>query len=138
MATKTYNIFISHAWKYNDDYSGLVNLLNNAKNDSTYNFDYRNYSVPQHDPLDANNKTKLKTALTNQISPASVVLILAGMYTQYSDWIQYEIDEAVRMNKKIIAVKRWGQEKVPVQLQQVAKEVVSWQTSSIVNSIKNN
>ena len=42
---KTYDLFISHAWRYHEDYDRLVTLLNNAPN-----FKWRNYSVPRHDP----------------------------------------------------------------------------------------
>lgn len=43
---KTYNIFISHSWKYSDDYEGLVALLNNAPY-----FSWRNYFVPATKPV---------------------------------------------------------------------------------------
>ena len=69
------------AWTYNDEYYRLVNLLNNANN-----FSWRNYSVPEHDPADANNTSKLKTALQNQMRPTQAVLIISGMYAAYSEW----------------------------------------------------
>ncbi len=53
---KTYNIFISHAWRYSEDYYRLVEMLNNAPY-----FKWRNYSVPQHDPvLDPEDETDRK------------------------------------------------------------------------------
>ena len=81
---KTYRLFISHAWTYNAEYYRLVSLLDNANN-----FSWRNYSVPEHDPADANNTSKLKTALQNQMRPTQAVLIISGMYAAYSEWIQY-------------------------------------------------
>lgn len=42
---KTYDIFISHAWRYGSDYEHLVNLL-----DSALFFNYRNYSAPKINP----------------------------------------------------------------------------------------
>ena len=36
-----YRLFISHAWKYGENYIRLVNLLNEARN-----FSYYNYSAP--------------------------------------------------------------------------------------------
>ena len=41
-----YRIFISHAWKYGDDYNRLVNLLDQARY-----FSYYNYSAPKEKPL---------------------------------------------------------------------------------------
>ena len=125
-----YNIFISHAWKYDEHYNKIVQWLNEAK------LDWKNYSVPNHDPADANNKTKLKEVLTSQIRPASCVIILAGMYAAYSDWIEYEVNESVRMGKKIIGVEPWGQEKIPKIVSDNATVMVGWNSSSVVNAVK--
>ena len=123
------NIFISHAWKYNKDYYTIENWLNVSP------LIYHNYSVPEHDPLDANNTKKLKEQLTEQIRHASVVIIIAGMYTNHSYWIQYEIDEAVRMEKKIIAIKPHGNTYMPTNLQNVANELINWNSQSLLSAI---
>lgn len=128
-----YRLFISHAWKYDDDYKRIVKMLDEAPN-----FIYSNYSVPQHDPIDANNKEKLKEKLRDQIRPVEVVLILAGMYVSYSDWIQFEIDFAKSLTKPIIGIKPWGSERIPQAVQDAAKEIVGWNTSSIVDAIRRN
>lgn len=83
-ALHTYRVFISHAWKYSDDYNRIVQLLNNASN-----FSWQNYSVPEHDPLDGTED--LKEGLRKQIRPVQIVVILAGMYVNYSDWIEFEM-----------------------------------------------
>ena len=43
---KMYDLFLSHAWRYNDDYYKLEKMLKEASL-----FKWRNYSVPKHDPL---------------------------------------------------------------------------------------
>jgi len=126
-----YRLFISHAWKYNDEYNKIIQFL-----DAAPNFIYSNYSVPQHDPLDAGKTVKLKEGLRNQIRPVEIVIILAGMYVSYSDWIQFEIDFANSLNKPIIAVKPWGSERIPVAVQNSAKTIVGWNTTSIVEAIR--
>ena len=122
------HIFISHAWKYNDDYYTITRWLSPIL--------YHNYSVPRHDPVDANNTLKLKKALTEQIKHASIVIIIAGMYASYSNWIQYEIDEAVRMGKKIIAIKPRGNERIPLAVQMAAHKTVNWNSTSLVDAVK--
>ena len=78
-----YNLFISHSWSYSNTYESLLNLLNK---DSS--FVYRNYSVPRNNPIHTNGTyTMLYNAIKEQISHASVVLILAGVYSTYSKWI---------------------------------------------------
>ena len=59
------------------------------------------------------------------------------MYVRYSDWIEYEIEEAIRMNKYIIGVKPWGQEKIPSIISENADKMVGWNQNSIINAIKN-
>jgi hypothetical protein len=132
---KTYDIFISHAWKYNEDYYRLTNLLAD-----TSNFKSRNYSVPEHDPaIDPNSeagKEKLKAALKRQIKPVNCVLIISGMYVNYRNWIQEEIDIALKYNKPIIGLVPWGQERTPLAVQNIAKVMVGWSTDSIVAAIR--
>ena len=128
---KTYDVFISHAWTYNSDYYRLVEMLDKAPN-----FKWRNYSVPEHDPLKPKSKKDLKEALKRQMRPANIIIILAGMYATHSDWIEFEIDYAEELNKPMIGVKPWGQQRIPKVVQDAVKEMVGWNTSSIVRAIR--
>ncbi len=128
-----YNLFISHSWSYSDAYEKLVKML-----DSDSNFIYKNYSVPKNDPIhNAIYDYQLKAAIKNQMQHASCVLILAGVYASYSKWINIEIQIANEMNKKIIAIEPWGSEKTSVIVKSNADKIVKWQSSSIINTIKN-
>ena len=132
---RTYNLFISHSWAYSDAYEKLISLLDGDKD-----FNYRNYSVPQNDPIhNAGTEKELKEAIKNQMQYANVILILAGVYSSYSKWINKEIDLAqsgFNSPKKIIAIEPWGAERTSATVKNAADRVVKWQTSSIVNAIK--
>ena len=125
-----YHVFISHAWHRSEHYKKIIEWLDAS------NLDYKNYSVPEEDPLHSGKKSELKKDLNNQISPTNCVIILAGMYAAYSEWIQYEIDEAVRMGKYIIGVEPWGQERTPNAVTDNASILVGWNKSSVINAIK--
>lgn len=128
----TYNIFISHSWSYSDQYQGLVRLLNNAPY-----FSYRNYSVPKDDPIhNTSNTYELKKAIRNQMQYASCIIILAGVYSTYSKWINIEIELAKEMGKRIIAVEPWGASRTSDIVKKSAYEIVAWNSSSIVSAIK--
>lgn len=133
-----YNIFISHAWKYSEHYNKIVQWLNEAQKEGRLT--WKNYSVPEHDPLidpdSSGGKKQLKEELKGQITPASIVIILAGMYASYSDWIDFEIDTAVGYRKYIIGVKPWGQERVPSKVSSNAF-MVGWNKESVINAILN-
>lgn len=130
-----YNLFISHSWSYSNQYEGLVGLLDKANG-----FVYKNYSVPKDDPVhNAENDDELKEAIKEQMSHASVVLILAGLYANYSKWIDIEIDLAqngFNKPKPIIAVEYWGAEHTSKVVKDAANKIVKWNTNSIVNAIK--
>lgn len=130
-----YNLFISHSWKYSDAYVKLVSLLNNA----AY-FSYKNYSVESSNPLTINNKiyyeSELKNKLRIQMRTCHVVLILAGVYSSYSEYIQMEIQIAKELNKPIIAIEPSASEKTSLIVKNNAKCIVGWNTSSIVDAIR--
>lgn len=131
-ACMTYNLFISHSWAHSDNYDGLVNLLNT----SPY-FDYKNYSVPKDDPIhDAEDDYQLKEAIKNQMQHASCVLILAGVYSTYSKWINIEIELAKELDKKIIAVELYAAERTSSVVKNAADVIVKWRTDSIISAIK--
>lgn len=131
-ALKTYVGFISHAWKYHEDYERLTSMLKDASNLS-----FRNSSVPKTDPiLGPKTNADLTAALDEQIRIANIVLILSGMYAAHSDWIGTEIAIAARYQKPIIGVMPWGQQRVPDAVQIAAKEMVHWNTDSIVSAIR--
>lgn len=127
---KRYNLFISHAWKYDYQYQTVIDWLEKS------DLKYYNYSVPEEDPLHSGSKSQLKIDLTNQIKPASCVVIIAGMYDVYSEWIQYEINEALRMGKYIIGIRPWGAQKMPLIVQTYADEIIGWNSDSLIKAIK--
>jgi len=128
---KTRMIFISHAWTYSSHYWTVVGWFNDAPN-----FDWKNCSVPNHDSLPDKTKKGLSEAITRQIRPAQAVVILSGMYATYSDWIEYEIAEAQRMDKSIVGVKPWGQERVPQIVQDTADIMVGWNSASVIQAVR--
>lgn len=130
---KTYDLFLSHMWRNteNSEYYRLESLLDQAPY-----FSWRNYSVPGHDPLGTRTNKELSDALKRQIRPVNCVLVVAGMYINHREWIQHEIDIALSYGKPIIGVIPWGQQRVPTEIQNIADEMVGWQTGSIVAAIR--
>lgn len=130
---RTYNVFITHSWKYNEDYVRLVALLNSAPY-----FLWKNYSVPFDDPLSGGSKEKLAAEIDGQIRLASVLLVISGMYVSYGEWIKFEIDLADKYEKPIVGIQPWGSTNTPSAVRESAAEIVGWNTSSIVDAIKRN
>src|SRR3712207_8792975 len=83
---------------------------------------------------DAPYDYQLKAAIRNQMQHASCVLILAGVYSTYSKWINIEIQLAQEMGKKIIAIEPWASERTSLVVKRAANDIVKWNTDSIVRA----
>ncbi|MDX5708966.1 TIR domain-containing protein [Clostridioides difficile] len=130
-----YRVFISHAWKYGNDYDRLINLLNNANN-----FSYYNYSAPKEKPLFPDgtpfSNSDIAKKITDKISPSQITIVISGMYVQYKDWIKYEIDESIRIGKPILGIRPYGNSNIPTYVSDNANTIVNWNTDSIVSAIR--
>ncbi len=131
---KNYNLFISHSWGYSDAYEKLCKLLKDAPN-----FVYSDYSIPKDDPVHTKSDSVLYDAIKTKISFCNAVIILAGVYSSYSKWIDEEIkiaNNGFDHKKPIIAIEPWDSEKTSQIVKNNAIEVVKWNTSSIVDAIR--
>lgn len=132
---RTYNLFISHSWSHSEKYDGLLNLLNRKNY-----FRYKDYSVPKDDPIHTDGSDrKLSEAIYRQMQPCSIVLILAGVYANYSEWIGKEIKlakEEFDVPKPIIAIEYLGSERTSRVVKENADRVVKWNTESIISAIR--
>jgi hypothetical protein len=131
----THNLFISHSWAYSDAYDKLVKML-----DSRAYFFYKNYSIPLDDPIHTNGTDKeLKEAIKRKMALCGVVIILAGVYSTYSKWINIEIDLAKNgfdYPKPILAIEPWGAERTSKIVKDNADMIVGWNTESIIDAIR--
>ena len=121
---KIYNLFISHSWTHEDDYSRLTRLLG-----ARPYFGFRNYSVASDEPK--NNWREIE----NNIKWSSVVVFIAGVYASYSPSIKKEIRLAKGLSKPTLAIIPWGNDRAS-DLRNECDRVVGWNTDSIVSAIR--
>jgi len=103
-------------------------------------FSFNNHSVPKNDPIHTNGSDKqLYQAIYNRIRGTHVVLIMAGVYSSHSRWIDKEI--AICKNdfsspKPIIAIEPWGSQRTSTIVTKAADKVVGWRADSVVSAIR--
>lgn len=125
-----YRLFISHSWKYGDAYEKILSML--AKG----NIYYYNHSVPKNDPIHTNGTDRqLYEAIDLKIRGCSCVIILAGVYSTYSRWINIEIELARKYNKPIIAIEPWASERTSSVVKNNATRIIKWNYSSLSKAI---
>lgn len=128
----THNLFISHSWKYGNQYDNLITLLQNRPF-----FSFKNHSVPESNPITgARTDKQLEQAIENKVRSSSVVVIMTGVYSTYSKWINKEIMIAKRLGKPILAVKPYGSINMSTAVREAADEICNWSTESVVSAIR--
>lgn len=128
---KTYRLFISHSWKHDDAYKKIVGFLDEQ------GIEYYDHSVPKDDPVHTNGTAKqLREAIDAKIVGCSGVIILAGVYSSYSKWINEEITISENYKKPILAVEPWAAEKTSVVVKNAADKVVKWNGKSIADAVR--
>lgn len=128
---KTYNVFISHSWDHVDDLKNLRNMLENRGY-----FHVIFMETPPHDPINSINSSYVKSVIRGHIRNSNVVIGLAGVYASHSEWMKWELDTAIAEQIPVLGVVPWGQVNVSREVQDRAKEVVRWNTESIVDAIR--
>lgn len=92
------NVFISFAMEDERE----VNLLRaHAKNENS-DIEFNDHSV--RDPIDSDRAAYIKDRISERLNRASVCVVYLSDSTAQSKWVKWEVDEAVRLGKKVVAV----------------------------------
>ncbi|QUG82743.1 TIR domain-containing protein [Bacillus nitratireducens] len=83
--------------------------------------------------INSTNANYIKSVIKGKITESSVFLCLIGENTHNSDWVKWEIDKAVELGKKIVAVKISNSYTSPTNILGVG---ASWAKSFTYDSIK--
>ena len=128
---KVYTVFISHSWAYVEDLNNLKKLLENR---GYFNVQFEE-ATPDV-PINSENATYIRQRLKQKIANSNIVLGIAGIYASHSEWMQWELDKAIELGVPIVGVVPRGAERVSTVVSSRAKQVVRWNTESIVEAIR--
>ena len=120
--SQLYNIFISQLKDDDEEYNRFIGKL-----EASHDFQWNNHSISDKTDNDQ---------LTKQMKDVDVVIILSGMYSKNKNLIEQEIDLARKLKKPIVIIRPYGMENVPGSIEDAASEVVGWNTSCIVDSVR--
>lgn len=135
--TKNYDIFITHAWRFHDDWLRFSQLM-----DKTPDLAWRNFSLPWHDPAISPNTEVggrfIRDSLESQIIPVHVVVLLTGVYEIRSArrWVEMEVEMAKKHNKPIIGIAALNKETVPAEVSDLCDAISGWDGEQLIVSIE--
>lgn len=128
---KTYKLFISHRWEYDNLLQNLKNLLNER---GYFSAEY--YQIEKDCPINSKNASVIKANITKRLEESDVVLAIAGVSASYSEWMQWEMDKASELGLKIVGVIPRGNERISQEVYKRSVEDVRWNTESVVEAIR--
>ena len=79
----------------------------------------------------------IKAVLRGQIEASEAVILLASLYDQHRDWVEFQLNAAKALEKPVIVVEAFGQTTMmPGDLASRADEVVAWNERELVDALK--
>lgn len=131
--TKSYDLFLTHAWRFHDDWVRFSELMDNIPGVA-----WRNFSLPWHDPAmtpdtEAGGRF-IRNFLESQIIPVQGVILLAGVYEVKSNrrWLDMEIEIARKHNKPIIGIPAVGKAAMPEEISLFCDAVGEWDGEKLI------
>lgn len=128
---KTYKLFISHRWEYDNLLQNLKNLLNER---GYFSAEY--YQIEKDCPINSEKASVIQANITKRLKESDVVLAIAGVSASYSEWMQWEMDKALELGLKIVGVIPRGNERISQEVDKRSVEDVRWNTESVVEAIR--
>ncbi len=132
MADQTKNIFISHVHEDDAGLGDLKTLLEKS------GLSIRDSSINSDNPNNARSPEYIKSEiLTPQIAWAGTFLVYISPKTKDSDWVNWEIECAHKLGKRIVGVWEHGSNncEIPSALDDYADAIVGWQGDRIIDAI---
>jgi hypothetical protein len=93
-------VFISYDYDNDKDYK---NLLKAWDANGSFDFSFHDHSADVS--INSTNAAAIKSAISAKINSATYFLCIVGEKTNKSSWVSWEIDKAVELKMKLVAVK---------------------------------
>ena len=122
-------VFISYDYDHDKHYKNLLLAW-----DANKQFDFYLYDQSVDVSVDSTDAAAIKRVISSRINASTYFLCIVGKHTHKSGWLAWEIDKAVELGKKIVAVKTDRSNTTPAGLYGVG---ASWAMSFTFDSIKN-
>ena len=96
-------------------------------------FDFSFYDASVDVSVDSTDAAAIKRTISARINNATYFLCIVGKHTHKSGWVKWEIEKAVELKKKLVAVKTDSDNTSPTAILGVG---ASWAMSFTFDSIK--
>lgn len=125
--TNKKKVFISYDYENDKHYKNLLLAW-----DANRQFDFYISDYSADVSINSTDAGVIKRTISNYINHITVFLVIVGKNTSKSSWVKWEIEKAVELGKKIVAVKTDKDNTTPLELYGVG---ASWALSFTQDAI---
>lgn len=126
-------IFVSYDYTNDKHYKNLLLAW-----DANKLFDFSIHDHSADVGINSTDARAIKSVLSRYINEATYFLVIVGAKTHKSEWVKWEIEKAVELGKRIVAVKTDRENTSPSELLGVgASWAMSFTYQAIVDAITN-
>lgn len=125
------NVFISFA---NEDKPMVELLRGQAKNEDN-TLEFNDWSLQE--PFDSDRAGYIRQGIRERIRQASLTLVYVSEHTVNSKWVNWEIEESVKLGKKVVGVYQGrSPRQLPSAMTKHGIRVVPWNLKDIARELK--
>jgi hypothetical protein len=125
------NVFIS----FTDEDKPMVELFRGQAQQENSNVNFNDWSLRA--PFDSKRSDYVREGIRERIRQASLTLVYVSDHTARSKWVNWEVEESVKLGKKVVGV---YQGEIPRQLPPAIKKhrirVIAWTHKGIAQVLK--
>lgn len=129
---KNKNVFISHYGKDDDKVQAFKELMKSKQGHVL-----RNSSIDSTKPNDAKSEGYIKKLLRDGIKRSGTVVVLIGSQTSTRWWVNWEIEQAAKLGKRIVGVYIQGETTadIPDAFHEHGDALVGWNSGKVVQAL---
>ena len=126
------NVFISFVHEDINE----VNLLRCQAKDENSKLEFNDWSL--REPFDSKRAEYIKRGIRERINQSSVTMVYISEQTASSKWVNWEIQESIRLGKGVIAVHKGDSQpkSLPSAIREHNVPVISWTHKGIAEAIE--
>lgn len=126
------NLFVAHCGEHEDLIADFKSMMTKE------GFSFKDSSLTSANKNDAHDENYIKYSIIKpKMEWAGTVVVLIGKETSKSDWVNWEIEEAIKLGKQVIGVhvSEDMNYEIPEGLKNFADAIVPWNSKDIKSAL---
>ena len=127
---KTYSLYISHSWNYDDVLQDIETLINGRGY-----FPAKYIQEAKALPICSDLSWVVKENISRKLEQSDVVLAISNIFDSDNEWMLWEMDQAKELGLNVIGIVPRGQKRISQEVDKRTNVNVPWNGDNIIEAI---